>query len=93
MGKKKKEVVEKLEDYYVGNYVNGTPSMVLLPARNFKFKVLKKEHKITIPRSGKYIDIDPSFFSKDDGDFCLLDGNSEVMYLPAISKVLFASKK
>lgn len=73
--------------------VTGTPSMVLLPARNFKFKVYKQEHTITIPRSGKYVDIDPTFYSEKDGEFCLLDEESSIMYLPAISKALFAAKK
>jgi len=71
----------------------GTPTMILLPARNYYFKVLKPEHKIKIPRKGTYLDIDPKLYSEEDGEFMLLDDKSNVMYLPAISKVLFATEK
>lgn len=71
----------------------GTPTMCLLPATNYLFKVHKKEHKITIPRKGVYEKIDPDVYTKEDGEFMLLDEKSSVMYLPAISKVLFAVKK
>lgn len=71
----------------------GTPTMALLPATNYLFKVHKKEHKITIPRKGVYSEIDPEMYTKEDGEFMLLDEKSSVMYLPAISKVLFAVKK
>lgn len=76
-----------------GNEQIGTPTMVLLPARNYKFSVTEKEFTITIPKKGNYHDVDPDFFSEDDGDFNLYDGRSKVMYIPAISKVLFAAKK
>lgn len=71
----------------------GTPTLALLPATNYLFKVHKKEHKITIPRKGVYSEIDPDLYTKEDGEFMLLDEKSSVMYLPAISKVLFAVKK
>lgn len=71
----------------------GTPTMCLLPATNYLFKVHKKEHKITIPRKGVYEKIDLDVYTKEDGEFMLLDEKSSVMYLPAISKVLFAVKK
>lgn len=71
----------------------GTPTMALFPARNYKFKVLKREHKITVPRAGKYIDLAPEIFTEEDGEFNLYDEESKIMYLPAISKVLFAVSK
>jgi len=71
--------------------VVGTPSMVLLPARNYKFKVLKDQYKISIPKRGDYNNIDPEFFDKKSGIFDLL--NNDILYLPSISKVLFATKK
>jgi len=71
----------------------GTPTMVLLPARNYYFKVLKPEHKIKVPRKGMYLDLDPKLYTEEDGEFMLLDEKSSVMYLPAISKVLFATEK
>ena len=68
----------------------GTPTIALLPARNYYFKVYGK-HKITIPRKGIYHELDPNFFSEADGEFNLLDEKNAVMYLPAISKILFAT--
>lgn len=70
----------------------GTPSLALLPAKNYYFKVYGR-YKITIPRKGDYHSIDPDFFAKEDGEFNLLDTKNAVMYLPAISKVLFATKQ
>ena len=88
-----KKVKEKKVNYETQDEIQfGTPTMVLLPARNYRFKVSKNEYKIVIPRSGKYVDIDPSFFNEADGYFRLYDDDNEVMYLPAISKVLFATK-
>lgn len=71
----------------------GTPTMVLLPAKRYKFRVLKKEHKIILPRKGWYNKLDKDYFSEKDGEFMLLDDKNSVMYLPAISKVLFAIGK
>lgn len=71
----------------------GTPSMVLLPPRHYKFRVSEKHYKITVPRKGTYHELEPKFFAKEDGEFNLLDEESKVMYLPAISKVLFATKQ
>jgi hypothetical protein len=76
-----------------GNIQVGTPSMGLLPAKNYPFSILEENHLIEIPRSGTYHDLDPLFFAKEDGEFNLFDGKSKVMYLPAISKVLFAVSK
>jgi hypothetical protein len=94
---KKKNVKNKntkvsLTDYSEGNTHVGTPTMILLPAKNYHFKVLKKEHKITLPREGIYNELDPETYKKADGEFLLLDENSNILYLPAISKVLFATK-
>ena len=71
----------------------GTPTMVLLPARRYKFRVLKKEYKIVLPRKGFYHKLDKEYFSEEDGEFMLLDDKNSIMYLPAISKVLFATSK
>ncbi len=71
----------------------GTPSMVLMPSRKYAFKVAEKIYVITVPRKGTYHDLDPAFFSKEDGEFNLYDQNSGIMFLPALSKVLFALKK
>lgn len=94
--KKKKKIdggYDMLTDWAEDKAQIGTPSMVLLPSRNYPFKVSNKVHTITIPRKGSYYGLDPSFFSKDDGKFELYNDKSGTMYLPAISKVLFAAKK
>jgi hypothetical protein len=71
----------------------GTPTMVMFPARNFHFRVSKTEHRITIPRKGNYHEIAPEIFSEEDGDFMVYDEENAVMYLPAITKILFAVEK
>ena len=71
----------------------GTPSMTIMPARNYNFKVLDGQYRISIPRKGKYVDIDPKFFSERDGEFEIFNEDSGVLYLPAITKVLFATNK
>lgn len=67
----------------------GTPTMVMMPARNYRFKIIKDKHKITIPRKGKYVDLDPEFFKEDSEKFDILDSKKNTLYIPAISKVLF----
>ena len=91
--KQKDEVKAELVEWPEGDVQIGTPTMVLLPARNYMFKVVDQEHKITIPRSGSYHDIDPEFFSEEEGEFSLFDSKSKVMFLPSMSKILFATKK
>jgi len=89
--KKKKEKDESLVK------VVGTPTMMLLPARNYRFKVYQKDHSIKIPRKGAYKDFDGEVFSEKDGEFDILrhdeDSNSRTLHLPSISKVLFAASK
>jgi hypothetical protein len=71
----------------------GTPSMILLPSANYKFNVSEETYKITLPRKGKYHEMDPEFFTEEDGEYNLYDEESKIMFLPAISKVLYAAKK
>jgi len=75
------------------NYVKvkGVPGALLLPSREFKFKVYHGNHIITIPRSGAYTDIDSLFFTEKDGSFYFME--EDTLFLPALSKVLFACKK
>jgi len=84
---KKKNKKEEGEIYF------GTPSMAMFPARNYYYKIIIPEHKISIPRTGEYNEIAPSVFSKEDGVFCILDEKSHVLFTPAITKVLFAVSK
>ena len=69
----------------------GIPTMALLPSKNFYFKVLEDKHKITIPKSGEYYDLDPDFFDKDSGSFDIASDNH--VNISAITKVLFGCSK
>jgi len=98
MGRKKKisddrEVQVALDNWVSDDVHTGTPSMALLPAANYMFKAHKKQYKITIPRSGEYNKLCPELFKESDGKFSLYDVKNKVMYIPAISKVLFAANK
>lgn len=78
-------------------HVTGTPTTLLLPARNYKFKVFTKEFSIPLPRKGSYTDLDDKMFSEKDGEFEFLyydeeDGSYTVL-LPELSKVLFATQQ
>jgi len=94
---KKRKKIDKLKnalvDWADGDAQLGTPSLVLLPSRNYPFKVDEKIHKITLTREGSYKELDPDFFSAEDGEFKLYDDERNVLYFPAISKVLYAEKK
>jgi hypothetical protein len=77
--------------------VVGTPTMLLLPSRNYKFKVFENPYRITLPRRGKYVDIDDKIFSEKDGEFDLLQYSEKeeghILFMPAISRVLFATNQ
>jgi len=77
--------------------VVGTPTMMLLPARNYTFKVFEQDHSIIIPRKGKYKDFDDKLFTEEDGEFNIMDYVSKetgnVLFVPSLSKVLFATAK
>jgi hypothetical protein len=74
-------------------YIKGTPSAVLLPAKNYFFRVGNEYYEITLPRSGSYNDIAPEIFGEDAGEFNLLIEENGILFLPAITKVLFATGK
>ncbi len=77
--------------------VVGTPTLMLLPARNYTFKVFEGDHSITIPRKGKYVDLDNKLFTEADGEFNIMNHVDEesgsVLFMPSLSKVLFATAK
>lgn len=78
--------------------VVGTPTMLMLPARNYKFRVNTKEYVITIPRKGKYIEFDKELFTEEDGDFDVLAPSDEkdvesILYMPSLTKVLFGASR
>ena len=91
--KKIQDMPVSLQDSAMESAQVGTPTMVMFPARNFHFRVAKEEHKITIPRKGNYHKIAPEIFPEEDGDFMVYDEENAVMYLPALTKILFATEK
>ncbi len=72
-------------------YIKGTPPLALLPAKNYIFKIGEENYVIRLPRKGSYHEIAPEFFKEDAGEFNIYDEESKVLYLPSITKVLFAS--
>ena len=91
MSRKKVEKKKKKSEDKDMLKIVGTPTMMLLPARNYKFKVYPEEYDIVIPRKGFYKDFDDEMYSEEDGEFNILD--NDVLYIPSISKVLFATSK
>lgn len=73
-------------------FMRGTPPMCMLPAKNYVFKITDDYHVIEIPRTGKYVDLAPEFFTEEDGEFNVLDAEGNI-YMPSITKILFATKK
>jgi hypothetical protein len=86
---KKKEQEPKFQD------VVGTPTPMMLPARNYKFRVYDEEFSVTIPRKGKYVDLDAEMYTEEDGEFDLMQysrkDKAQIIYLPTLSRVLFAT--
>jgi hypothetical protein len=71
--------------------VQGTPSLVLFPAKNYFFRVIDEEYLIEIPIEGLYKDLDTSLFKDDSGGFDLMV--DDTFYSYQLSKVLFASSQ
>jgi len=88
---RKKEKKPKSQD------VVGTPTPMMLPARNYKFKVYDQEYTVTVPREGKYVDLDDKMFTEEDGEFNLMQYSrkekAHILYLPTLSRVLFATSQ
>jgi hypothetical protein len=74
-------------------YIQGTPPPVLLPAKNYTFKITDEHFVIELPRRGEYKELAPEIFDDESGSFELFNKDSQVFYLPAITKVLFATAK
>ena len=88
-------MTKKKEKNITSQEVVGTPTPMMLPARNYKFSVQDQEYSITIPRKGKYVDLDAEMFTEEDGDFNVMQYSkkdaSHILYLPSLSRVLFAT--
>jgi hypothetical protein len=74
-------------------YINGIPTMLMFPPRNYKFRVVKNNVEITLPRKGSYNELCPEHAFGDDDRFNIYDEEGKILYFPSITKVLFASCK
>lgn len=79
--------------------VVGTPTLIFLPARNYKFKVYEQAFSVTLPKEGKYFDIDPEFIKDQSAEFNLLQefagekGKEIRISIADISRVLFVTEQ
>lgn len=74
-------------------YIKGTPPPICLPAKNYIFKLDGNHYMIEIPRKGTYHELAPELFTEEDGEFNIFDEESKILYMPAVTKVLFAMSK
>jgi len=84
-----KEKVSNTEDIDIV----GIPTMALMPSKNYHFKVLADKYKITVNKSGKYLDLDEEFFSEEDGSYTVVSEDGSVFNIAALTKILFGEKK
>jgi hypothetical protein len=98
MGKKKTtQDTEKFFDSLKSVTVIGTPTAIFLPARNYKFKVYEQAFSVTLPREGKYSEIDPEFMKDQAAEFNFLQefegekGKELRIPLADLSRVLFVT--
>ena len=85
----------KKRDITTETRIVATPTMALLPAKSYLFKMVTvgESVKITIPRKGSYCGLDKDAYTEEDGAFHIYDEENKVIYIPSISKVLFGVKK
>jgi len=70
--------------------VTGIPTLALLPPKNYNFKVYESKYKFTIPLKGTYKELDPEFFSQEEGSFEIVSKDKNTIHVNEITKVLFA---
>ena len=90
-------MTKKKEKNITFQEVVGTPTSMMLPARNYKFSVQDQEYSITIPRKGKYVDLDDKMFPEEDSEFNVMvysrKDKAQVVYLPHLSRIMFATSQ
>lgn len=77
----------------VDNIICGTPPMLMLPASNYTCKIDENHYIIELPRTGSYHDLAPEIFDAEAGEFNVFDEKTKTLYLPSITKLLFATSK
>ena len=96
MARKKKKEAKVLGDVDTENYLEviGTPTLMLLPAGNYKFHVFNNRYAIKVPRKGNLGELAPGFFNKED-EFDFLQYSEEdkahVVNFSNVSQALFAT--
>lgn len=73
-----------------GEVMLGIPTMGLIKARNYKFKISEDTFMMKVPVRGTYFDLDSEFFTEEDGSFEIC--NDTDFNIATLSKVLFAAK-
>lgn len=74
-------------------YMKGTPPLCAVAARDYLFRVNDDSYIIELPRKGAYNEVAPEVFKEEDGEFNIYDEDSKILYLPSITKVMFATGK
>jgi hypothetical protein len=73
----------------------GTPTAIMLPIQNYKYKEFTDQIAITMPRRGNLKEMAPNYPIEQDADFDFLQYDEEqkkyVISLTTISQVLFAT--
>ncbi len=75
----------------VNDILLGIPTLALLPAKQFKFKVSDDKYMFKIPNKGLYKEIDSEFFADDEATFEVYSDN--IVNISVITKILFATRQ
>ena len=67
------------------------PTLAMLPAANYNLNISKESYALKVPCEGKYVEVDPEYFTEDDGEFIVYKDNT--FYIATLTKVLFATKQ
>lgn len=71
--------------------LQGVPTLALLPARPFGFKVSKDKYMYKVPNKGKFSELDTEFFAEDDSEFEIVSEDN--VNISVVAKLLFATKQ
>ena len=86
-------MIKKDAETAENNTLVGIPTMAFLPPKNFYFRVKEDTHKITVPKSGTFYELDNDFFNKEDGEFVIINEEKTVVNISVITKILFGMNK
>ena len=69
----------------------GIPTLTFMPPKAVKFSVSEDFLKISLPNKGRYVDLDPTFYTEEHGSFCIFE--DDVFNIPDITKVMFGTRQ